>query len=114
MIVRPFHRYLDRFQLVLPSQIQQLRIEAPPFDSLPGKDYLDCLPGKRLEAALCVAVIEPENDAQSQVKKPSIELAIERLTLGLHLAFEPARPDGDVCSIGQRREQLIGLGDGRG
>src|SRR5450755_3643090 len=110
MVMGPLHWNLNRPQLVLSGKVQQLGIEAPPFYPLAGKDYLDRLPGKSLKSALSVAVVKPEKDAQSQIEKSSVQLAIEGLTLGLQVTLEPARPDGHVCPVRQRREQLIGFG----
>ncbi len=112
--MRPLHRNLDRLQLELVGQEQDLGIESPALNMLSRKDDVGRLAGKRLEAALRVAIAESEHDSQAQVEESAIELAQEWLPLGLQFALQPTRSDGDIGAVANGGEQLVGLIDRRG
>ena len=95
----PFHRDLDGAQLELVGQKQQLRIEAPALDVLPRKNRVCRRPGKCLEAALRVAIAQSQDDPQTEVEQPSVQLAIPGLAFGLQFCLQPARADGDVGAL---------------
>src|ERR1700678_3080945 len=114
MIVRPLDRNLDRAQPELISQKQQLWIEAPALNVLTAENGVRRITRERLEAALRVAILQSEDDAQCQVKQASIELPKPGLALGLQLSLQPARADRDVRSLRDCLEELASFTNGRG
>src|SRR5215471_21461552 len=83
MVVRPLDGYLNCAQLELIGQEQQLRIETPALDVLTGKHDLGSVSCEGLEAALRVAILQPQNDTEGEVEQASVELAVPRLSFCL-------------------------------
>src|SRR5947209_178070 len=70
--------------------------------------------GKCLKAALSVVKVEPHQHTQEQVESSGEYPALERLALELKRRIKPARANGHVCAIFNRREQFPGFRNWRG
>src|SRR5512138_3650285 len=104
LVVRPLDGDFSDAQSKPVRQEEQFGIEAPAFDTLTRKNLLRRPAGERLEAALRVFEAQSQEKPQQQVEDAPEELAVERLTFGLQLALQPARPDGHVGAVRQSGE----------
>ena len=80
----------DLHDLNLPGQIEEFRIEAPSFNSLQRENCFRGSTGERFESALRVFEIQTQYYAEQQVENSPEELPVERLTLSLKIAAQPA------------------------
>ena len=86
----PCHRDFHCFELELFRQIQQFRIEAPPFNVLQWENRLGGRAGKGFKTALRILETQAQYHSQQQVENPSEELSVKRLALGLQITLQPA------------------------
>src|SRR6185437_177237 len=96
LVVAPCYRNLIHTHSQPQGNVEDFGIESPPFNALPDKYGLGCLPAECLESALRIRQREIHDHPCEPVETPSEESPVNRLAKGLARPVQPSRSDGNV------------------